>query len=594
MTETYCPVSRPHLLLVLGVGLLVGVASTAGAQYDVIDSPMYHLPDVPVAPIELVFPDGLKELWLRALGRPEVEMRLNAAIAIALAHERGMKGLDSTIAPLTITLDAADQNSAVRLAAAQALIALDARQAAPNLLALAQAGDVEFREAVEPALARWDDRPARTMWLARLDAPATPARSLVLAIRGLAAVREEKAVPRLLALVASEEMSGPIRLEAARALGSLRVDGLEKDAEALADAPTRSLVGRLAAAHLLHRHKSPAAIATLGRLARDPEPAVTTLAAGRLIEIDPELAVPLLEHLFGSLDADVRCLGALVLYRLPTKERIGLLSDRLADAHPEVRKKVRGYLKMLGENKDLRQHVLDEGARILAGKDWRGLEQGSILFAQLDHRPAALRLVELLTAERPEVYITAAWGLRMLAVRETLDPVKQYVEAELGRQLAGKPLPGRNNFPNLVDHQLSQLNQLLGLLKYEPAEPLLRKFIPKQFTLGESRPAAIWALGLLHEGQVVSALVTGLEARLNDVGPKLPEKLEVRLMAAVTLGRMKAKQALASLKKNWSGQLSDDAINNACGWAIEQITGELIPPAEPMRKTLRGWFLAPQ
>jgi HEAT repeat protein len=523
-----------------------------------------------------------------------VELRLNAASAIAQAHERGMKGLDSTITPLMTILDAADQNAGVRLAAAQALIALDARQAAPNLLAQAQAGDLEFRETVEPALARWDDRPARAMWLARLDAPATAARSLVLAIRGLAAVREEKAVPRLLALVASEETPGPILVEAAHALGALRADGLEKDADALADAPMRGLAGRIAAAHLLLRHNSPAAIATLGRLARDSEPAVTTLAAGRLIEIDPELAVPLVEHLLGSLDADVRSLGALVLYRLPTKERIALLCDRLADVHPDVRKKIRGYLKILGENKELRQHVLDEGARILARNDWRGREQVAILFAQLDHGPAAPRLVELLNDERPEIYLTAAWALRMLAVRETLEPAKKYVEAELGRLLAGKALAGpRKNFPNLIDHQLSQLNQLLGLLKYEPAEPLLRKFIPKQYVLGEARPAAIWALGLLHEGQVVSALATALEGRLNDINPKMPETAQVRVMAAVTLGRMKAKQTLPSLQTNWMGELSADALNNACGWAIEQITGEPIPPAVPIQKMQRSWFLAP-
>jgi HEAT repeat protein len=593
MIAAYSPISRPHRLLVFSVGLLVAVASNAGGQYEVIDSPMYRNPDVPLPPVELVFPDGLKELWLRALGRPEVELRLNAASAIAQAHERGMKGLDSTVAPLIMTLDAADQNPAVRLAAAQALLALDARKAAPNLLAQAQSGDVDLREAVEPALARWDYRPARAMWLARLNAPATPAASLVLAIRGLATVREEQAVPRLLALVASEEVAGPIRLEAARALGDLRDDGLEKDAETLAAAPTRGIVARLGAAHLLRRHKGPAATAILGRLARDPEPAVTALAAGRLIEIDPELAVPVLEHLLGSLDADVRSLGALVLFRLPTKERIGLLSDRLADVHPDVRKKARAHLKKLGENKELRQHVLDGGTRILAGKDWRGLEQAAILLAQLNHGPAAQRLVELLSADRPEIYLTAAWGLRVLAVRETLEPVKKYVEAEFGRLLAAKALPGRKNFPSLVDHQLSQLNQLLGLMKYEPAEALLRQFIPKQFTLGESRPAAIWALGLLHDAKVDPAFVAALEGRLNDAGPMKPERSEVRLMAAVTLGRMKAKQALPSLKKFWRGRLSDEPLNNACGWAVEQITGEPIPPAVPTRILQQSWFLVP-
>jgi HEAT repeat protein len=594
MTAPHRPALCVRLLVVVGAGLLVGVASSAGAQYEVIDSPMYHKPELPVPPVELVFADGLKELWLRALARPEVEMRLQAANTIALARERGMKGLDTTIAPLTLALDAADQHPAVRLAAAQALITLDAREAAPKLLAQAQTGDIAFREAVEPALARWDHRPARPMWLARLDAPGTPARSLVLAIRGLSLFREEQAVPRLLALVAAEEVSGPIRLEAARALGAIRAEGLEREAEALATATARGLVGRLAAAHLLRRHKSPTAIATLGRLARDPEPAVTALAADRLIELDPELAVPVLEHLLGSPDADVRSLGALVLFRLPTKERLRLLSDRLADVHPDVRKKVRGHLKKLGENKELRQQVLDEAMRVLADKDWRGLEQAAILLTQLDHAPAAQRLVELLTADRPEVYVTAAWGLRNLAVRETLEPVQKYSEGEWARQLASKTLPGRKDFPDLIDYQLSQLNQLLGMLKYEPAEPLLRLFLPKRPKLGgEARAAAIWALGLLHDGKVVPALATELQRRLNDTGAMITENDRVRMMAAVTLGRMKATTALPSLNKHWSGRLGEDPVGNACGWAIEQITGVPIPAAMPTKNFQQGWFLVP-
>src|SRR5205823_1102843 len=121
-----------------------------------------------------------------ALDRPEVEMRLRAAQAIGLAHRRGMKGLESTVAPLVKALDEPTQHPTVRIAAAQTLIALDARQAAPSLLTHARDGDAELREVVEPALARWDHRPARAIWLARLDAPASPTRSLVLAIRALA------------------------------------------------------------------------------------------------------------------------------------------------------------------------------------------------------------------------------------------------------------------------------------------------------------------------------------------------------------------------------------------------------------------------
>jgi HEAT repeat protein len=580
--------------MVVVAALLPGAAGSVRAFDEVIDSPMYRSPDLPVPPVETVFPEGLKELWLRALKRPEVEMRTQAAVSISRAHLRGMKGLDVAVPDLVALLDAPDQHPAVRLAAAKALVDLGARQAAPNLLARAQAEGAEFREAVEPALASWDHRPARTLWLARLDAPATPVRSLVLAIRALAVVREEQAVPALLKLTAAGGASAPVRLEAARALGAIRASGLEKDAEALAsDNSSNGLVGRLAAAHLLSRHSGPDAVALLQRLARDPEPAVTAVAADRLIALDPELAAPLLDQLLGSPAPDVRSLGVEALFRAPTGERVRRLGDRLGDAHPDVRKKTRQHLRELAAKDAFKPRVLEEGTRVLAGNDWRGLEQATILLTQLEHRPSADRFVELLTAARPEVFITAAWGLRKLAVPGTLTRVRQYVEDELGRLHAMRALAGRKNDPELIDHQLSQLNQFMGLERYQEAEPLLRKFVPKQGQPGgESRGAAIWALGLLHEGKADAVLATELEGRITDNGVP-PELDQVRWMAAVTLGRMKATQSLPTLRKFVSADPGEGPVANVMGWAVAQITGETLRPPEPHRRTFRDWFLGP-
>ena len=64
-------------------------------------------------------------------------------------------------------------------------------------------------------------------------------------------------------------------------------------------------------------------------------------------------------------------------------------------------------------------------------------------------------------------------------------------------------------------------------------------------------------------------------------------------MAAIALGRMKAAPALPTLRKYWSGSITDDPSGNAAGWAIEQITGEAVPPAAPTRKFYRDWFLMP-
>src|SRR5262249_34587295 len=156
----------------------------------------------------------------------------------------------------------------------------------------------------------------RSVWLTRLADPATPRRELLLAIRGLATVREEKAAERLRELALSQREPGPVRLEAARALAALRESGLEKDADPLlADATPRGIVNRLVAASLLRRHKGDEATRLLQRLAKDPEPAVAAIAVGRLIELDPALVLPALDSLLASPDAGLRSFGVDVLFR---------------------------------------------------------------------------------------------------------------------------------------------------------------------------------------------------------------------------------------------------------------------------------------
>jgi HEAT repeat protein len=552
---------------------------------------MYKNPDLPSPDHELLFPTEAIPLWVKALDAPEVETRLQAATAIARARRLGFKGFETTIAPLRAALDRADQHPAVRLAIAQALLSLDARDTAPSLWQQAQSGDSDLNDLVEPALARWDYRPARAAWLERLRAAGTSHHYLILAIQGLAAVREEQAADRLRDLALAEQNPGPVRLEAARALALLRKDGLEKDAENLAgNTSSGGLVDRLAAAMLLQQHRSEAAVRLLQALAGDNEPAVVGLAAGRLVQIDPGFAVPLVDRFVASDDAKVRALGVEVLFRQPNEHHVHLLMDRLDDPHSGVRVQARKALHDLAGRKEFRDQVIAEGTRVLAGEDWRGQEQATILLTQLDHKAIGRRLLELLHSTRPEVLVTAAWGLRKLAVRETLPEVVKYIEGEL-KSSNRTSLPG-----SIMHHQLSQLNQFLGQEKFSPADALLRRFIPKRTDAlvgPESRAAAICALGWIHEGKPDSALVTVLLERINDIRSIPPEAEQVRWMCAIAFGRMKAQSALDDLRTFSGREMSENPVVNACGWAIQQLTGEPLPPPRTIRKVRRDWFFVP-
>jgi HEAT repeat protein len=148
-----------------------------------------------------------------------------------------------------------------------------------------------------------------------------------------------------------------------------------------------------------------------------------------------------------------------------------------------------------------------------------------------------------------------------------------------------------------VDHLLSQLNQLLGQQRYAPAVPVLLQFVSKPAKPNgqEARAAAIWALGWIYEGKAPPDLSTALQTRLNDVPPAIPpEDDRVRLMCAITLGRMKAKDAVTSLQVHFRDkQLSREPVNNAAGWALEQITGKVMPRPRTIPRLTLDWFLRP-
>ncbi|MCI0642441.1 MAG: hypothetical protein L0Y72_31105 [Gemmataceae bacterium] len=582
-------------LFVVGMLFLAWSAARAEGPFDdLIDSPMYKSPDIPIPTVIEVTTEQTQSLWIKALDASEVDLRRKAAEAFAVARRRGVKGLERGIDPLLAALDKEGQHPAVRLATAQALVALEVKTAAASLLRHTQTDGGDLRHLVEPVLAAWNHRPAAEVWLKRLQTASPSDRSLVLAMRGLAALKEPKAADRLRELVVTEELPPTLRLEAARALAQIRSNGLESDAEGLAaDVSPRGMYARLSAVSLLRHHESKAAVGLLRRLAEDKELSVAAIAAARLLEIDPALVVPIVERLLASPDPNLRLQAVQTLLRQPSAKHIGFLGDRLDDLHRDVRRAARLALAELAAKKVWRDVVLGQGMRWLDSGRWRALEQAAILLAMTDHKPAAARLVPLLRNPRPEVGITAAWSLRVLAVAETLPDAVRFVEEQLARPIpkAGVPAP-----PAWVaEHQLSQVNQLLGQQKHVAASATLRKLIPRKAERfgQEARASAIWALGLLHDGKADAKLAAQLEARLNDVKSMPPEDNRVRWMSAITLGRMQAKESVDSLRSYFGGQISDNQVGNACGWAIARLTGEPLLPAPTFTIQRLDWFLIP-
>jgi len=422
-------------------------------------------------------------------------------------------------------------------------------------------------------------------------------------MRCLTAVGEASAADRLQAIVRSDAVSAPARLEAARALGVLRPAGSEADAERLgADTSHRGIPARVAAAALLRQHSGERGVALLQRFARDPEPAVAAPAVGRLVEIDPKLVVPLLPSVLANSGADVRTLAVDALDRLPAADHVTTLGARLSDPQPDVRRAATRGLLGYADRADLRATVIDQGVRALGAADWRGQEQAAILLARLAHRPAALRLVELIRSDRAEVAVAAGWALRVLNVADTLPAVLDHVKARHG-QLLLKTTP-RTIPPDQLERQLTQLVQFIGAAGYRPADAELRGLFPRILAPGmpptltpvgpETRAAALWALGHLHAGNPAPGLVRPIQERLTGDGPLLgKDDSRVRRMAAVAVARMGARQSVDILREQGGEQTTLDAADYACRWAVAQLTGQPLPPPGVYEAPQTNWFLVP-
>ncbi|HUQ67991.1 MAG TPA: HEAT repeat domain-containing protein [Planctomycetaceae bacterium] len=537
-------------------------------------------------------PPGQLALWRQVLARPEVEYQRLAAEAIGHVHRLGIPGMEAARPELRRVLtDPKADPTAVR-SAALTLIALDTRDSAAELFEVSRRGGSDIRAVIEPALAEWDHQPMRTVWRDRLANSATPRRDLLLAAKGLATVRDAEALPALLNIVHSSARTADIRLACARAAGELSETGLAADAARMIQGTAPSLGQRLCAVALLARQSDDDARQLLARLAEDVEPAVAAAALGRLYAIDPALVLPLVEGALRSRAAEVRDWAARALIALPTPERIVTLADLLDDPHPDVRGRVRAELFVLAQQAQLDPAIRESAMRVVERESWRGQEQAGLLLAALDHEPAAPRLVALLESPRPEVMIAAAWGLRRLAVPETIPALLDKAQRQSDVQLAQT---AQN--VSAVDQQVAHLFEALALMRHEPVVPLLRKYVPKNFVLGElSRSAAIWSLGVLLKGRPDDALAGQLMERVRDLGgpgPIPPELELVRRMSAIGIGHMQARSQLPAVREFLGPTVEADDTEFALRWTLKELSGEELPLPPPIARTEGRWFLTP-
>ena len=566
---------------------LFGMAATAARaeirpEFAMDRDPLVTAPD-PV----FLFPDNVLSLWLQALARPEAEMQRLAAETISQAQAYGLPDIQSAQPALLKIVAGESTHPAARFAAARALIVLEAKDAANVLFESSQKNGSDLRQLIEPALAKWKFEPAQRVWQKRLITPATHLRELVLAIRCARESGDASCVESLLAIALDPHRPVSARFEAARSAGALRNAGLEETARRFLNSAGATPFPRLCAVALLDRHRSLPAQTEMLRLAVDAEPSVAAAALISLNANDPSLVVPIAEQAMRNDDANVRQQGVSAYVALPTPARVVAMTPLLDDPHSGLRGALRESLFQLAKTPELDTPIREAASAVLARDGWRGQEQAALLLAALDHKPAAARCVALLESPRDEVLIATAWALRLLAVRETLPAILDKVarQTEFRKKSTARPS---------LDFQVAHLCEALGLMKYAPADGLLRSYIPKNMILGEqSRSAAIWALGHLYAKQPDEGLAKLLFERLTDPSINPPELESVRIMSVVSMARMKTRTQSEPTRKHLLAQTPPESMNMVFRWAIQEMTGEKLPEPKPAVETRFGWFLEP-
>lgn len=552
-----------------------------------IDLPMLRDPVLTAAPRTVEFDPRFKPMWLLAMDRPEFDLRLDAVKAFIKVREEGMPDLDDVVPALVDRLSN-DENIKVRLAAAEALIAFDARQAAEPMLAAAQAPHnigAGMSLTVDPALAAWGYASAAPVWMRRVEEiDADPIRAAS-AMRSLAAVNAAEAIEPLRAVATDPDRRIDLRLEAGRAVGAIAKQGLIEPARGLADGDR---LDRQITVAMLASHTDADAVALLKTLAVDDDPATAAAALAVLNTIDPAIVVGMAESLTAREDANVRYQVTEALASDGSDESIALLGSLLDDRSVAVRNRAREALAAFDAKPDRRDAVRAELAAALRRDGWRGLEQSALLAGILDDKSTAERLTQLLDRERAEVRLATAAALRQLAVPETLPDM--LTRAEVLTDASPDAAPGQSA---AFGRETTQLFMAFGEMGYEPAEPVMKQYIPKDSGFdGHARSAAVYALGKLYEGRLNGEYADAFRGRLSDITPMDPEYELVRRFAAIGLGRMGARGALGTLN-GFADKEPNGDVGSACRWAIERITGEAPAAPEPIVSRPRDFFLVP-
>lgn len=544
----------------------------------------------------VVYSPRLVPTWLKALTSNDLGLQRKAAESIAIARKKYVPGLDAARPILQQKISDAEVSRSVRVASAKALIALDGDKPGSEaiegemLKLLNEQNDPELHAICQQALIRWKSKTALTFWRESLSVSSGRISERVFACQGLAALNDKESTDTLRSIVLDKSINYRLRYAASKALGQLQIVGLESLATRFAD--STSVADRLLAVALLEKHTDQASLNILHRLANEKNAAVCHLAWKAILgSPHPETLNDLTDFAAGHPGPLVRQRLIELMRTWKNRAAVPVLGKLLSDLHPDVRNHSRELLLEFAKDPDLRVAVLKQG-ELAIGTNWQGIQQGLLLLVALNHQPAAKPIVDLIEHRRAEVHVTACWALERLSVKETLEPVYRYTE-----EMVERIKSGTGQIPDSRFEAVAHLIMLLGKNRYRPMEKIIiRKLIPKDMSILQYpiRPAAIWSLGQIYQGQQLPEdYMNLLTDRLLDDNPLNPEHTYVKSMCAYTFAMTGAKSMVPHLDRYARSTSPNSRFGFYCNWALNKLDGRAMPQVDPFLRRDTDWFLNP-
>ena len=514
------------------------------------------------------------------------ELQTDAANSLARIARGDHGDISGSIDGLQKLLTSENRN--VRRAAATALIEGKATGAAQSLLELSQTGNDRLRQLIDPALAAWSFAPAGEVWQARLTDINTSGTSLALAAKGIEALKFTAATDAVQSLVTNANASFQARQEAARTLCSIAPAAAR---EVAAKWESGTMRERLLATRLLSS-KDAGSPEKLLALCGDSENAIAAVAWGQLQQLQPALLRSQVESGHAHADTGVRMAAIQVMSKFPDAKHCGFLNTLTGDTHIGVRNHAREVLVAYAKAEpQLRDVVVSNAALAVESNDtWQRTEQALHIAATLNEAKFAKLSVPLLTVDRPEVFVTAAWVVHLFPDPLIMEEVTRIAEQRY-------PRTKERSVGSDIGNQLAHLFQAGGYLEHKPMQALCEKQLNKGSIAGiNARAAGVWALGMMNRDGSESPLIGQLIGRLNDRSTDPPEMGLVRRMALMSIARMGAKSEIDQVHRAYKIDPPMTLIPEAARWALKQLGETDIPPAKPPRDATNpvgGWSVAP-